>query len=612
MDPMLAKTKENEFGPVNEDLQNENHRHASFPRNLEPFPMNRSNAVSDFRRARRKADLQKTLARFARKDMELLSYDEVRKKLKAIESSKKELKEIPLDSIIGSAGRYTDFTRSFLPQHNSDKDRWARVHVAVTSSAGLPPIEVYQVGEAFFVIDGHHRISIARQMGSSSIEAYVRQVHTKVALSPKDKPEDLILKSEYIQFLDRTQMDKLRPGANIQVTEPGQYEVLEEHISVHRYFMGIDQDREVSYADAVMHWYDEIYMPIVEVIRERAILREFPGRTETDLFLWISGHRAALEQWLEWEVDPVRAAEDLVKETRSNLMNSASRLGHKLHDLMTPDRLETGPPPGTWRKVHFTSQRKDHLFYDVLIPVSGEEYGWYALEQASEIVHREGGRLRGLLVVPSNEEREGEHTRAVISDFQKRCQALDQNCTLVVEVGNIPRKICERAQWNDLIVLGLAHPPSKEPIAKLSSGFRTLIRRCPTPVLAVKDKPSRLSKALLAFDGSPKASEGLFIASYVAKFWELPLEVIAVQEKGEDTEKLLHLASAHLKRYEISAKLVSKDGNVADAILQTAKDEAIDWIIMGGYGMNPIVEVALGSAVDRVVRESEIPVLICR
>jgi nucleotide-binding universal stress UspA family protein len=584
----------------------------SFPRNLELFSMNRSQAVSDFRRARRKADLQNILARFARKDMELLSYEEVRKKLKAIESARRELKEIPLDSIIGSAGRYTDFTRSFLPQHDSDENRWAGVHVAMTSDAGLPPIEVYQVGEAFFVIDGHHRVSIAHQMGASSIEAYVRQVRTKVPLSPEDKPDDLILKSEYIQFLDRTQLDKLRPDADIQVTEPGQYEVLEEHISVHRYFMGIDQDREVSYAEAVAHWYDEIYLPIVEVIRERAMLREFPDRTETDLFLWISEHRAALEEWLEWEIDPAIAALDLMDEISPDPLKTASRLGKKLRDMVTPDSLETGPPPGAWRREHTTSHRKDQLFFNVLAPISGEEHGWYALEQASEIVHREGGDLRGLLVVPSEEEREGEHTRMVMSAFQQRCQSVGLECTLAVEVGNIARKICERSRWNDVIVINLAHPPSRKPIAKLSSGFRTLVRRCPIPILAVKDKPSTLSKALLAFDGSPKACEGLFAAAYVANSWEIPLIVIAVNEKGEDTEKILHQASDYLVSRGASAKFISKDGNVAEAILQTTQDEAADWIIMGGYGMNPIIEVALGSAVDQVLRESEIPVLICR
>jgi nucleotide-binding universal stress UspA family protein len=574
--------------------------------------VDRSHAVSDFRRARRKANLQRILARFSKREEELLSYEEVRKRLKAVEGVKSELKEIPLDSIIGSAGRYTDFTRTFLPQHDSDENRWAGVHVAVTGDTGLPPIEVYQIGEAYFVLDGHHRISIARQMGASSIEAYVKQVQTKVPLSPEDKPDDLIVKSEYADFLDRTQLDKLRPNADLQVTEPGQYEVIEEHISVHRYFMGIDQNREISYEEAVTHWYDEIYLPIVEVIRERGILRDFPERTETDLFLWISEHRAALEKSLEWTIDPATAADDLVDEIRPAPMKAASRLGKKLLEIMTPDSLEAGPPPGVWRKEHLPSHRIDRLFIDVLVPISGEEQGWQALDQAFQVVYKEEGHLRGLLVVRSKKEREGERARVVQSEFQQRCHNAGLEGSLVTEAGNISRKIFERARWNDLIVINLAHPPSKKPIAKLSSGFRTLVRRCPIPILAVKGKPSKMTKALLAYDGSPKAREGLFIAAYVASYWEIPLVVVSVNEKGEETDKILHQASSYLENHGAQAKLISKVGHAADSILQTVQEEAIDWIIMGGYGMNPIIEVALGSTVDQILRESEIPVLICR
>jgi nucleotide-binding universal stress UspA family protein len=574
--------------------------------------MFRSLAVSDFRRARRKANLQKILARYTSKDTELLSFVEVKERLKAIESGRRELKEIPLDSIIGSVGRYTDFTRSFLPQFDEDEDRWARVHVAVTQSAGLPPIEVYQMGEAFFVLDGHHRVSIARQMDAPSIEAYVRQVRTKIPLSPEDNLDDLILKYEYADFLSHTQLDKLRPDADLQVTKPGQHELIEEYISAHQESLGKDQKLKFSYEEAAAHWYDEIYLPIAEVIRERDILRDFPGRSETDLFLWIFKHREALQESLEWEIDTIIAAEDLVDEFSPDVTKVTSRLGKKLIDIVTPDSLEAGPAPGVWRKEHTASRRRDHLFIDVLTPVSGEEQSWNALEQAFHIARLEGGRLRGLLVVPSEEERKGEHAQIVKTEFHQRCQDAGIEGSLVIEVGNIARKICERSRWNDLIVMNLSHPPSEKPIAKLSSGFRTLLRRCPVPVLAVKDKPSMLTKALLAYDGSPKANEGLFISAYVACSWEIPLVVIAVNEKGEQTEKILQHAAHYLESRGVDGKLLPKVGDVAEEIFKTVREEVADWIIMGGYGTRPIIEFALGSAVDQVLRESEIPVLVCR
>jgi hypothetical protein len=143
---------------------------------------------------------------------------------------------------------------------------------------GLPPIEVYQIGEAYFVRDGNHRVSVARELDAPTIQAYVTEVRTKVPLSPDDQPDDLILKAEYADFLEQTQLDKLRPGANLSLTVPGRYRTLQEHIAVHRYYMGLDQEREIPYEEAVTHWYDEVYLPVVQVIQERGILRDFPER----------------------------------------------------------------------------------------------------------------------------------------------------------------------------------------------------------------------------------------------------------------------------------------------------------------------------------------------
>ncbi|NIU60739.1 MAG: universal stress protein, partial [Pseudomonas stutzeri] len=224
-------------------------------------------------------------------------------------------------------GRYNDFTRSFLPRQDSDQERWAKVHVAATGLVGLPPIEVYQIGEAYFVLDGNHRVSVARQLGATHIQAYVTEVRTRVPLSPDVQPDDLILKAEYADFLEHTCLDEIRPEADLSVTAPGQYRVLEEHIEVHRYFMGLEQEREIPYEEAVGHWYDEVYLPVVQVIRERGILRDFPGRTETDLYLWLSEHRAALEQALGWEIEPEAAATDLAAQFSPRPQRVVARVG---------------------------------------------------------------------------------------------------------------------------------------------------------------------------------------------------------------------------------------------------------------------------------------------
>ena len=238
-------------------------------------------AVQDFRQARRKAAMEQIMAFLKGETTELLSYEEVRKKLKATASSGYRLKEIPLDAIVGSVGRYSDFTRHFLPRIDQDEARWARVQAAAFSPAGVPPIEVYRIGDAYFVLDGNHRISVARQAGNSHIEAYVTKIHTKVPLTPDIDPDKLELKAEYAEFLYKTQLDEMRPSADLSMTIPGKYHRLYQQIDRHRSALAHIQQREVSYEEAAADWYDTVYLPLAEIIQEHNILREFPDQSMT-------------------------------------------------------------------------------------------------------------------------------------------------------------------------------------------------------------------------------------------------------------------------------------------------------------------------------------------
>jgi hypothetical protein len=119
-------------------------------------------AASNFRDARSRASREEILARVSGKPTELLCYDDVPKQIRAARTSSRGLHDIPLDAIVGSVGRCTDFTRSFLPLRDSDESRWAHVELAWNELAGLPPIEVYQIGQVYFVLDGNHRVSVAR------------------------------------------------------------------------------------------------------------------------------------------------------------------------------------------------------------------------------------------------------------------------------------------------------------------------------------------------------------------------------------------------------------------------------------------------------------------
>ena len=150
-------------------------------------------AIHDFQIARQRAAVQEVLARVTGKSNQLLSYEEVAEKLKLRARTERGLQNIPLDAVVGSVGRYTDFTRTFLPRHANDQQRWAGVKTAIESGEGLPPIDVYKVGEVYFVVDGNHRVSIARQEGFSTIQARVIEFQTAINLTPDIQPDGRIL-----------------------------------------------------------------------------------------------------------------------------------------------------------------------------------------------------------------------------------------------------------------------------------------------------------------------------------------------------------------------------------------------------------------------------------
>ncbi len=221
-------------------------------------------ALEDFRTARRQSALEQIVARMTGRSVDLLSYEDVRQKLRAKFREPRKLKEIPLNAIVGSVDRYKDFTRNFLPKEEIDEHRWAGVRAATTGMVGLPPVEVYQINDVYFVEDGNHRVSVARRLGATHIQAYVTKFESRVPLTPDVQPDELIVKAEYVEFLEHTHLDEIRPEADLTMTAPGGYRTLEEHIHAHQYFMGLNQQREVPLEESVAHWYDTVYSPVVE------------------------------------------------------------------------------------------------------------------------------------------------------------------------------------------------------------------------------------------------------------------------------------------------------------------------------------------------------------
>lgn len=319
-----------------------------------------SQAELDFNRARWRAFLNDIAAHIQGYRNELLSFEVVRRALPIYGSSYRGVRAVPVDKIVGTTtNRYADFDRAFLPAQTRTKSRWKRIDMLRLREVALPPVQLYQIGEVYFVRDGHHRVSVARQMGQAYIDAEVIEMRTRVpltALKGKLDAQHIEALGEYAEFLEKTQLDRLRPAHEIKFSQPGGYARLLEHIVVHQYFMGLDHQRDISWEEAVTDWYDRWYSPIIHIIRERNILNDFPGRTEADLYLWIMDHHWMLTQQAsqhdEHTVGLDTAAEDYARKYSPRLSRKIARAVQQFLTMWRQTHLAPPPAPAAAPSPH--------------------------------------------------------------------------------------------------------------------------------------------------------------------------------------------------------------------------------------------------------------------
>src|SRR5512136_3018729 len=252
--------------------------------------------ASDFSRARGRAFFNDIVAFLFGEDNRLLSFDAVKHSLRIGGQSYMGVRTVEVAKIVGSVDRYADFDRAFMPTQAHTAERWKSVDRAHYQSIELPPVSLYKIGDMYFVRDGHHRVSVAREQGVEFIDAEIIACETRVPLSGTLRPEDLVIVGEYADFLEKTGLDRLRPDQRITFSIPGHYSTLLQHIETHRYFLGQKQEELVPWEEAVTSWYDTLYLPVVRIIRERGVLDHFPGRTEADLYVWIMDHLYYLKE----------------------------------------------------------------------------------------------------------------------------------------------------------------------------------------------------------------------------------------------------------------------------------------------------------------------------
>jgi hypothetical protein len=163
-------------------------------------------SMERYRRSAGKAQVADLLGKITGASTDLVRYDAVASRLRARQQIEMGTRMVPLEQIVGSVGRYRDFTRTFLPRAGISPDRWARIDAIMHSLEGYLPIELYKIGQVYFVRDGNHRVSVARANGLTHIEAYVTELETDVDLTLDDFARDQwIIKIERAEFLKSTE-----------------------------------------------------------------------------------------------------------------------------------------------------------------------------------------------------------------------------------------------------------------------------------------------------------------------------------------------------------------------------------------------------------------------
>jgi hypothetical protein len=208
---------------------------------------------------------------------------------------------IKLDSIVGSVDRGRDFDRRFRPTSGRVRERWERLALAARRGEDIPPIEVYRIGDLHFIIDGHHRVSVAHALGLSTIEAQVTEVRTKLNPSGIRYRGDLIVKDYRRLFLERVPLTG-HARASIVVSDPWNYARLGEHVEAWGFRLMQDEAKFLDRATVARRWYQEEYVPVVEMLRQADLVGK---RTEAEAYMWVAGERYRLIRTHRWDDDVI-------------------------------------------------------------------------------------------------------------------------------------------------------------------------------------------------------------------------------------------------------------------------------------------------------------------
>ena len=292
-----------------------------------------SQTENDFSKARNKALFNEIQHLLSPEEASLISLNDVKQLLKPKAETYQGMKVIPIDKIVGSEGRYKDFDNHFFPKSNFLKQRWERVDEAAIKDIILPPIKVYELSGVYFVRDGNHRVSVAKARGTEFIDAEVVSLQSEIKLKNPNNMADIvrqIVNYEKRVFYSETGFGDITDYWCLDFSTPGRYDVIYNHILTHKYYINQNKKEEVTMEEAILSWFNHVYLPLVTSIRKKHILHNFPKRTLADMYVWIVRYWDELKQKFGDEIPIDEAVVDFEKKYKipfyKRIVNGVKRI----------------------------------------------------------------------------------------------------------------------------------------------------------------------------------------------------------------------------------------------------------------------------------------------
>jgi hypothetical protein len=263
-------------------------------------------AQHDFLRARRRATMARVAARLRGEPddvRQILPYEEVIEALGFVSEQRIGPAVVKLDDIVGTVDRQREFDRRFRPTTGRVRSRWEHIAAAMRRGESMPPVDLLKIGEIYFVRDGHHRVSVARALGHTDIDAIVTEVHTRVGARHTITYADLPTKSLEREFFERVPVPT-DARSEIQLTDPWDYGHLAENVEAWGFRLSQDRGDQLSRRETAYLWLETEYRPVIQMLREAQLIGS--DQTETETYMRISGERYRLLRTHRWDEDVIQ------------------------------------------------------------------------------------------------------------------------------------------------------------------------------------------------------------------------------------------------------------------------------------------------------------------